>query len=74
MTNEELTRLLGDLEKKLEAVAVQAHKANNQARKAEALLNGVREEVARLKRKVISSTETQEFEISVPAKEPPRKK
>ncbi len=73
MTNDELTRFLADLEKKLEVVGAQAHKASEQARKAVALLNAVREEVSRVQRHVISTTETVEYEAAPPPRKQPRK-
>ena len=73
MTNDQLTRFLGDLEKRLEVVALQAQKASDQARKAVALLNGLREEVGRLKQVVLSTTDTQEYEAARAPKKSPRK-
>jgi hypothetical protein len=73
MTNEELTQLLADFEKKLAFVAAQARVATQQSRKAEALVKALREEVSRLKRKVIASTETQEFEVPDASKKPQKK-
>jgi hypothetical protein len=60
MTNDELTQLLGDFEKRLTAIAAQAAKASEQAQKTLALTKALREEVARVRKTVISTTETEE--------------
>jgi hypothetical protein len=67
MTNEELTQLLGDFEKRLTAIAAQAAKAGEQAQKTLVLVKALHEEVAHARKTVISTTETQEH-VPLPPK------
>ena len=73
MTNDKLAQLLADLDKRLAVVAAQAQKAVDQAGKALAQVNELRDDVARMRKAVISSTDTQEYAPAVPAKKPGRK-
>ena len=73
MTNDKLAQLLGDIDKRLAAVAAQAERAVEQAQKALAQVNGLREDVDRIRKAVIGSTDTQEYVPAMPVKKSGRK-
>jgi hypothetical protein len=73
VTNDKLAQLLTDLDKRLAVVAVQAQKAVDQASKALAQVNELRDDVARMRKAIISNTDTQEYIPAASARKPGRK-
>jgi hypothetical protein len=73
VTNDKLAQLLGDIDKRLAGLAAQAEKAVDEAQKALAQVNGLREDVDRIRKAVISNTDTQEYVPAMPVKKTGRK-
>jgi hypothetical protein len=73
VTNDQLVQLLAELDRRLAAVAAHGQKAFEQAEKTLAQVNALREEVARMRKAVIASTDTQEFTPALPPRKPGRK-
>jgi hypothetical protein len=73
VTNDKLAQLLGDLDRRLAAIAAQAEKAAEQVQKALVQVNGLREDVDRIRKAVISNTETAEYSPAKVVKKPGRK-
>jgi hypothetical protein len=63
MHEDEVADFLAEFDKRLAAIAAEAQKAREQAEQALTLLNVLREETARWRRKIICATETAEHVV-----------